>query len=211
MPKRRKSGQLRVPEGGYGALVVGIAELLEDARRSAARVVNRILTATYWDVGRRIVEFEQGGEERAEYGEALVRRLAGALSARFGRGFSLTNLKQVRKFYLLFRLAEKGQTPSDQLAGGQPLPLPTFHLPWSHYVRLLSVEDAKARAFYEAEAIRGGWSVRQLDRQIATQFFERVRASRQPEALRAKGDRLDDRGTRRPSRRRNSPVRSGPS
>jgi hypothetical protein len=88
------------PSAEYGGLIGGIAELLEAARRTAARTVNALMTATYWEIGRRIVEFEQGGEKRAEYGEGLMARLADDLTARFGRGFSRQNLQRFRLFYL---------------------------------------------------------------------------------------------------------------
>ena len=94
----------------------GVVELLEAARRAAARSVNAVMTAAYWEIGRRIVEFEQGGLARAAYGEVLMRRLAADLGKRFGRGFSLTNLKQCKKFYLLYS-APIGQTLSDLFVG----------------------------------------------------------------------------------------------
>ena len=87
---------------GYSDLVGGIAALLEAARRTSARAVNAVMTATYWDIGRRIVEHEQGGNERAEYGEAVLARLAADLTHRYGRGFGLVNLSQMKKFYLLW-------------------------------------------------------------------------------------------------------------
>ncbi|MBI4354328.1 MAG: hypothetical protein HY595_03745, partial [Candidatus Omnitrophica bacterium] len=118
--------------------------------------VNAIITATYWEIGRRIVEYEQSGKKRAEYGEALLKRLSSDLTSKFGRGFSERNLEQMRLFYLGWPIS---QTVS---AKSQPAPAPRFPLSWSHYVRLLSVEDPQARAFYEREALRGGWSIRQL-------------------------------------------------
>ena len=86
----------------YGDLVSGIGELLEEARRTTTRSVNAIMTATYWEIGRRIVEFEQGGEARAKYGKELLKRLSAELTARFGRGFSRHNLARFRDFYLAF-------------------------------------------------------------------------------------------------------------
>jgi predicted nuclease of restriction endonuclease-like (RecB) superfamily len=217
MAKRRKSNAL-VPAGasGYGGLVTGISDLLEAARRAAARSVNSILTATYWEIGRRIVEFEQGGKARAEYGENLLKQLGHDLTARFGRGFSWRNLFYMRNFYLGWEILQTpsakfearvrrpeepaeavepmGPAPSGPLQIAQTLSAEStwaavFPLSWSHYVRLLSVEGPHARAFYEREAIRGGWSVRQLDRQISTQFFERTAHSKQPAALLARGQK----------------------
>src|SRR6266581_1587310 len=208
----------------YDGLIGGIAELLEASRRIAARTVNALMTATYWEIGQRIVEFEQRGKKRAEYGEELLQRLAQDLSAKFGRGFSYPNVNKFRQFYLAFPPAnilstasiESTQsivsTASIELAGrksptssskSQPKNYATasrnseplirnfalsdlaaaFPLPWSHYVRLLSVKGALARQFYHAEALRGGWSVRQLDRQIASQFYERTALSRDKAAM----------------------------
>ena len=191
----------------YGRLVSDISGLLEQARRTVVRSSNGILTATYWGIGRRIVEFEQGGKERAEYGRELLKRLGHDLTARFGRGFSERNLEQMRGFYIGWEISqtpsaklearvkvqtlpgqsiEKEQTPSAQL---NAVLMGVFPLSWSHYVRLLSVEKSQARAFYEEEAIRGGWSVRQLDRQISTQFFERAAHSQRQELMLVRGRR----------------------
>lgn len=182
-------------ERSYSQLLTGVAELLEQARKYSARSVNAIMTQTYWEVGRRIVEHEQQGKKRAVYGEALIERLALDLTAKFGRGFSQSNLWQMRDFYLAWPILQtasgesrtsmpmsrdvpKFQTPSGFSGDHQEIPLQRFPLPWSHYVRMLAVKGKEARAFYETEALRGGWSVRQLDRQIATQFYERTALSR---------------------------------
>jgi len=99
----RKNGEIELKNAtGYGDLVSGIGELLEAARRTTTRSVNAIMTATYWEIGRRIVEFEQGGAERAQYGKGLLKRLSGELTARFGRGFSRHNLARFRDFCLVF-------------------------------------------------------------------------------------------------------------
>ena len=157
----------------YREFLNGLVGILEEARRFSARSVNAVMTATYWEIGRRIVEFEQEGKAKAKaaYGERLIDQLAHDLSGQFGRGFSRRNLFQIRLFYLAYRekvqtmsaqsgltmakpaLAKKVQTSSAESSG---IALTwTFPLPWSHYVRLLSVEKPEARAFYEAEAIRG--------------------------------------------------------
>ena len=154
---------------------------------------NSILTSTYWEVGRRIVDEEQLGRRKAGYGDQLVEQLAADLTTRFGKGFSRTNVFQMRQFYLAFR--EVVQTPSEQLSAFSTVQtvsgqLPSFPLSWSHYVRLLSVQELPARRFYEEESLRSGWSVRQLDRQIAAQFYQRSKAARR--ALVAKGQAGDD-------------------
>jgi hypothetical protein len=167
---------------GYQEFVDGISELLERGRRAAARSVNGILTATYWEIGRRIVEYEQEGQERAAYGEALLKRLASDLKARFGCGFSDRNLLKMRVFYLGWEISPTASAESMTYPGSTGFPLS-----WFHYVRLLSVETPVARAFYEAEAIRGGWSVRQLDRQISTRFYERAGRAKDRAGVLARG------------------------
>ncbi len=214
MTGRRKTaaaGGDILPADEYAAVHTNIVALVQASRQAAARTVNALMTATYWEIGRRIVEAEQGGERRAAYGERLVERLAEDLTDRFGRGFSRQNLFQMRAFYSFWPLPEIVQTPSGQLGaekcqtlsgelreGGMPAGLKKdraidlatvaarFPLPWSAYVRLLSVREAPARAFYEAEALRAGWSVRQLDRQISSQFYERLALSRNKAAMLAK-------------------------
>ncbi len=172
LPSKTPAKAVSAPEEGYADIVDGIVDLLEAARRASARSVNAIMTATYWEIGRRIVECEQAGERRAEYGPALLKRLAVDLIARFGRGFSWRNLYQMRGFFLAHPeilqtvsaksvASDKLQTASAKSTAPQVISqlAPRFPLPWSHYVRLLSVKKDEARRFYEAEAIRGGWSV----------------------------------------------------
>jgi predicted nuclease of restriction endonuclease-like (RecB) superfamily len=213
MAKRKTTPSILPARTEYDTLLGGIAELLEQARRSAARAVNSILTATYWEVGRRIVVFEQGGQARAEYGEALLQHLARDLTAQQGRGFSRQGLQKMRAFFLGWQIcptvsgklegraitSSNSTTPVElhcgplaagAAIGGHPSLADltaAFPLPWSHYVRLLSVQDPQARTFYESEALRGGWSVRQLDRQISTQFFERTALSRNRAAMLQRG------------------------
>lgn len=231
----------QTPSAEYGGLIGGIAELLEASRRTAARTINALMTATYWEIGRRIVEFEQRGEERAGYGEKLLAQLSDELTSRFGRGFGVDNLQRFRSFFLSYppgsiyaalsrklpallpaisqtssgksssaksetllrkSRAQNYATASRNSAGnestqtglepkGNALTISdlaaAFPLPWSHYVRLLSVKNQPAREFYHAEAVRGGWSVRQLDRQIASQFYERTALSRNKTAMLRKG------------------------
>lgn len=162
----------------YDAVLADVSSLLENARRTAARSVNAVMTAAYWQIGQRLVEVEQGGEGKADYGEQLVERLSRDLTTRFGRGFGRSNLFQMRAFYLTY--GQIVQTVSGQLEHD-------FPLSWSHYVRLLSVRTDEARRFYEEEARRGGWSLRQLNRQIGSQFYERTALSRNKAAMLTKG------------------------
>jgi predicted nuclease of restriction endonuclease-like (RecB) superfamily len=222
--QRKNSAVARVSKNAgrsnYTAWSSGIAALLEEARRQSARSVNAILTATYWEIGRRIVEFVQQGEARAEYGDEVLGKLSRELTRKFGRGFAHDNLQRMRLFYqawpvetIYATLSRKSlerkivQTMSEQFQVPQicqtvsdksPTPIyatvlrkseidlelylealcHAFPLSWSHYVRLLSVEQPEARKFYEIESLRGGWSVRQLDRQVSTLFYERTALSK---------------------------------
>jgi predicted nuclease of restriction endonuclease-like (RecB) superfamily len=132
------------------------------------------------------VEYEQGGARHAEYGTVLVTQLATDLTRRFGRGFGKSNLYPMRGFYLTY--CQILQTPSGKLEPTLPNELSRrFPLPWSHYVELLRVDQPQAREFYEAEALRNGWTARQLHRQITTLFYERTLASRNKAAMLRKG------------------------
>lgn len=187
-------------QADYAAVHGDIVALLEAARRAAARSVNAVMTTTYWAVGRRIVEGEQGGQERAAYGEALIKRLGGDLSRQFGRGFGQRNLAQMRAFYLAWpadRILQisSAKSPAPQIVqmpSAQSLDLSAlaqaFPLSWSAYVRLLSVKNPQARAFYETEALRGGWTIAQLNRQIGSQFYERTALSTNKAAMLDKGE-----------------------
>lgn len=167
---------------GYASVHKNIVALLQSARQATARTVNALITATYWEIGRRIVEFEQKGASRAAYGDELIQRLANDLTQQFGRGFSKRNLEQMRLFYVSWPIA---QTLSAQSTEER---LTQFPLPWSAYVRLLSVKDKQARSFYETETLRSGWSVRQLDRQISSQFYERTALSHNKAAMLRKAE-----------------------
>jgi predicted nuclease of restriction endonuclease-like (RecB) superfamily len=192
----------------YNQLLGDLSGLLEQARRATARSVNSIMTAVYWETGRRIVEFEQGGEKRAGYGEALLDRLALDLTKKFGRGFARPNLIRSRQFYIAFPEQKAicstasnelqkpitiRSTPSNESIS--PIVVPESHskygiellqqlavrfpLSWSHYVLLVSrSRSPEGMAFYHAEALRGGWSVRQLDRQMSSLFYERAALSK---------------------------------
>ncbi|HEY2517062.1 MAG TPA: PDDEXK nuclease domain-containing protein, partial [Polyangiaceae bacterium] len=164
-----------------------------------ARSVNAVMTATYFLVGRAIVELEQKGAARAAYGEELLEQLATDLGSRFGRGFSPVNLGSMRLFYLAYAAeisqtlskksgAEISQTPSEK---SELASLATrFPLPWSAYALLVRrARSPLARAFYETEALRSGWTVRQLHRQIDTQFYERTALSRNKASMLTKGTR----------------------
>ena len=179
-------------DASYQSVFGDVSRIIDAAKESAVRSVNAAMTAAYWLVGHRIVEFEQSGEERAKYGTALIERLAEDLTQKFGRGFSRQNIQHMRLFYLSYPPDKIRQTLSGESdAASIDVPLTdltaAFPLPWSAYVRLLSVANAHAREFYEAEALRGGWSVRQLDRQINSQFYERTALSKNKAAMLSSG------------------------
>jgi len=146
-----------------------ILHILSEARAKAGRAVNSIAVNAYWEVGRRIVEEEQQGRHRAEYGANLIGYLSEHLSRELGSGFSQTNLKYIRQFYLSF---PNRHALRDDLS-------------WTHYRSLMRVENQKARQFYLEEAIANNWSTRALDRQINSLYYERLLSSNNPKALEA--------------------------
>jgi predicted nuclease of restriction endonuclease-like (RecB) superfamily len=187
----------------YDSVLGGVVELLNMARRASARVVNTLMTATYWEIGRRIVEHEQAGQKRAGYGEEVVIRFSNDLTQRFGRGFGPAQVAAMRQFHLTFPLPDNFQSVigkseilqsviGKSTAGAVERLSPVAHalpLPWTHYVRLLRVRNSHAREFYAREALAGGWSVRQLDRQINSQFYERTALSKNKKAMLLKGEK----------------------
>ena len=227
MSKPKTSKTVQPKPTDYNMVLAGVVELLDTARRASARVVNSLMTATYWEIGRRIVEHEQGGEKRAGYGEEVVRKFSEDLTRRFGRGFGSAQVAAMRQFYQAFSLPENfqsvigksdilqsaigessaslvpapiGQSAIDQFNRGSSATLSpalerlgniarVFPLPWTHYVRLLRVRGALAREFYAREALAGGWSVRQLDRQINSQFYERTALSKSKSTMLLKGEK----------------------
>ncbi len=201
LTKKLPSKTVQPRDTVYEQTLADMIELLEQSRQTAARAVNAVMTATYWEMGRRIVEIEQGGTRRANYGEALLKHLAADLSARFGRGFSERNLDQMRLFYTKWQIS---QTLSAKFDAGEVAR--RFPLSWSHYVRLLAVRDDNARVFYEAESLRGGWSVRQLERQINSQFYERALLSKNKVAMLTKGVKTKPEDTITPEEEIKSPF-----
>ncbi|MDO8455772.1 MAG: PDDEXK nuclease domain-containing protein [Burkholderiaceae bacterium] len=153
-----------VPVLAEVVLYQGIRDILLAARTQVRQTVNTAMVQTYWQIGRLIVEGEQGGEKRAEYGKRVLSDLARRLTAEFGEGFRLSNLRNFRQFYLGFSEYEIRHTACSELT-------------WSHLRLLMRVEESKARSWYANEAVTEGWSVRALDRQISTLFYERLLGS----------------------------------
>jgi len=155
----------------YNNLINRIAEILFQGRTKIYKEINKTQVLAYWEIGREIVEFEQKGKIRGEYGEQLIERLSKDMIPKFGKGFSPTNLKMMRLFYQTFPIR---QTLSDEF---EPM------LSWSHYCELLKVEEPLARSFYEQEAAQNNWSVRELKRQINSMLFERLALSKDTKAV----------------------------
>ena len=148
--------------------------LLEQARRKAVSSVNRAMVLTYYRLGEMIVLRQQGGEERAEYSARIIETLAERLTSHFGKGFSGRNLRQMRQFYLVYRIRQTVSAKFD---------LPAFTLSWSHYQLLMRIDNEQARSFYQIESQASNWSVRELKRQINSGLFERLNLSRDKEAV----------------------------
>ncbi|WP_338846753.1 PDDEXK nuclease domain-containing protein [Massilia sp. W12] len=151
----------------YDSLLARIDAVATRGRVQAVQAVNRELLATYWQIGQHIVEFEQAGQQRADYGKALITQLARDLRLRHGKGFSRSNLIYMRQLYLQYPIS---QMPSDFLS-------------WSHFVELLKIDDALERSFYEKQAIAERWSVAELKRQKSTSLFLRLASSRDKEGV----------------------------
>ena len=143
-------------------LIIDIKKIIEESKSQVVRNVNTIMLQTYWNIGRRIVEEEQNGNYRAEYGSSLLKELSKELTKEYGKGFSRSNLQSMRNLYLNY---EKCQTLSGKLS-------------WSHYLLLLAVSDLNARSFYEHECENSNWSVRELERQIDSALYERLLLSK---------------------------------
>lgn len=154
-----------------------IAELLHTARQNAVRAVNRTMVYTYYEIGRMIVEDEQQGKERAEYGKSVLKELSVKLTAEFGKGFSVQNLENMRKFYLLYSVGEKSQSMIRISEKTNAV------LSWTHYLILIRIQNEKERNFYEIEALNSNWSVRELKRQYDSALYERLALSRDKEGI----------------------------
>jgi predicted nuclease of restriction endonuclease-like (RecB) superfamily len=152
---------------GFQQTYERIKAILSEARAGAYRAINAAMVAAYWEIGRVIVEQEQQGHQRAEYGKGLLVELSQRLTAEFGRGYDRTNLQQMRAFYLAYQIRDALR----------------HELSWTHYRLLLRVEKPEARAFYEAEAVNSRWSTREMDRQIHSLLFERLALSRDREGV----------------------------
>lgn len=151
-----------------------ISNLLVEARKRVLQTVNHTMVLTYFEIGRMIIEEEQNGKERADYGKQLLSDLSQTLTKEFGKGFSVTNLQQMRQFYTVY---SKQQTLSVKSEKSQILSR-EFKLSWSHYLKLMRIDDELERKFYEIESFKNNWSLRELDRQYNSALFTRLGLSK---------------------------------
>jgi len=156
-----------IQTNNYQQLIQRISDTYADGQKKAVQAVNTHLLETYWQIGRYIVEFEQGGDTKAEYGKGLLENLSKDLNALHGKGFSRSNLVYMRLFYLKYPISEK---PSHQLS-------------WSHYVELLKIDDPLERSFYEKQSIAEGWSIPELRRQKKASLYLRLAASKDKKGI----------------------------
>jgi predicted nuclease of restriction endonuclease-like (RecB) superfamily len=155
----------------YNTLISKIGDLLQKGRIQASYAVNEILVQTYWQIGKHIVEFEQGGEAKAEYGDKLLLRLSKDLTQAYGKGFSRTNLGYMRKFYNAFQICE---TPSRIFKKT----ILSIKLSWSHYFEILKADNELEISFYTRQCEKENWSVRELKRQMKSMLFHRLALSK---------------------------------
>jgi predicted nuclease of restriction endonuclease-like (RecB) superfamily len=182
-----------------------VAELLQNARQQVLRTVNSTMTYTYFEIGRMIVEEEQNGKDRAAYGKQVLKGLSEQLTEEFGKGFSMSNLEQIRKFYLIYSKSEtllrilQIQIPQSLITESDSTKTQSlitkfknldsntlitfFKLTWTHYLFLMRIEDEKERSFYEIETEKYNWSVRELKRQYDSALYTRLALSRNKEGI----------------------------
>lgn len=172
-------------------LLQNISALLENARKRVAVAVNQTMVLTYFEIGRMIVEDEQHGENRAEYGKALLKDLSSHLTDKFGKGFSVENLDRMRFFYktyseqissTLLTSLEKEQILSEFFKSKQ-ISTANFNLSWSHYLKLMRIKDTNERKFYEIESFKNNWSLRELQRQYDSALYTRLAISKNKEEI----------------------------
>jgi len=169
-------------------LFAQVVSLLQSARQKVVRSVNQIMVLTYFEIGRMLIEDEQGGKERADYGKQVVKELSKVLTKEFGKGFSERNIEQMRKFYLAYSkphtLSTKSENEKPQTLSAVSETLSEkFKLSWSHYLKLMRIDDENERKFYEIESYKNNWSVRELRRQFDSALYTRLVLSRDKEKI----------------------------
>ncbi len=161
------SEQNSITIGSIDELYKTISDIIYEARNKVYSTANSAMVEAYWQIGRNIVEYEQNGNARAEYGKSVIKNISDKLTRDFGKGFTISNVRYMRQFYLTFQ-------NHHSLRGD---------LSWTHYRMLIKVTDEKARKFYLEECVKGNWSTRQLERQINSFFYERLLSSRNKEEV----------------------------
>lgn len=152
--------------------------LLEQARKNTKTAVNISMVYTYYEIGHLIIDEEQSGKERADYGKYILQTLSDRLTEKFGKGFSVTNLKQMRQFYAVYSHDQISQTASDQFENYPAVSSGRrFYLSWSHYLKLMRIDNIDERHFYEIEAAHNDWSLSELKRQFDSALYERLALS----------------------------------
>lgn len=167
----------------YNHLLDNIRLLLESSRQQVVREINRTVVVTYWEIGRYIVEYEQGGKERATYGSRLLKRLSEDLTDSFGKGYSYRNLQLAKKFYNTFPIVQSLIAQSQSGQELKPVESALLQASWTHLVRLLSINNETERNFYLIETTENNWTVRELNRQIDSSLFERLIMAKDQQAV----------------------------
>ena len=172
-----------------------VADILKQAKQNAKTAVNLSMVYAYFEIGRIIMEEEQNGNDRAAYGKQILQELSDYLTAQFGKGFSVGNLKNIRQFYRVYAHDQIGETVFSQF---ENLPATKtgrrFYLSWSHYLKLMRIDNANERHFYEIEAVKNDWSLSELKRQFNSALYERLALSREKDkvyALALEGQALE--------------------
>lgn len=158
-----------------------IVDLLQSARSKVVRTINQTMVITYFEIGRMIVEEEQGGKERADYGKQILKELSKVLTNDFGKGFSVDNLENMRRFYLVYGKSETLSRISENAISETSSQ--NFTLSWSHYLKLIRIDDENERKFYQIESFKNNWSVRELQRQFDSALYTRLVLSRDKEKV----------------------------
>lgn len=181
LPTSQNNGLAIVDKARLDTLYETVSGYIEQARLAVRRSIDHEMIKAYWLTGEKIVEEEQHGQSRAEYGKAILKNLSEKLQATYNRGFSVDVLEKARKFFILYQ--ENNITQKSATLSRKSVPTFSPNLSWSHYVELIKISRSQARQFYELEASRNCWSVRELKRQVGSLLFDRLSKSKDKEGL----------------------------
>ena len=156
-----------------------VSLLIEEAKKNVKTAVNIAMVYTYFEIGRMIIEEEQNGDNRAEYGKYIIRNLSSFLTEHYGKGYSVDNLKLIRRFYMIYKTDSIGETVFPQ-SKNYPVTITgrKFYLSWSHYLKLMRISNIEERHFYEIESVKNDWSLSELKRQYDSSLYERLALSK---------------------------------